>query len=347
VLNVNLNKKGRDSARRRIKAGAYDDASSWSFKAADANALLGDPPDWGRFAQYFLGVDPDAGEETKKRFRYPFVKLEDGKPTVYRSALMAIRSRAAQQGEDDVREAAGRLLELLEEVQDRAAPTGIRRAYYGVAPELREEAADAGISLWPAATRIELRAEGDGELPDLVGYAAVFDELSVDMPWGAERIRPGAFARAIAEKQDVIACLEHQGGLNVLGRTVAGTLELEEDDKGLRVRIKPAKTQTGKDTVVLVKRGDLYQMSFQFRVRKQEVEYLDEEPYTIRELVDVDLYDVAVVAMPAYLGTSVGIDSREDDTGEATDGPAQREAENAGRRRMIETLERRGVLASV
>ena len=89
------------------------------------------------------------------------------------------------------------------------------------------------------AARVELRVNEDGTSV-LFGYAAVFPdgtEKSV-YRYGSvtETITPGAFARALRDKQDVRALFNHDSG-NLLGRISSGTLRLVEDQTGLRYEI--------------------------------------------------------------------------------------------------------------
>src|SRR5690606_39354727 len=49
-----------------------------------------------------------------------------------------------------------------------------------------------------------------------------------------EVIRPGAFDETLAEKPDVSARVQHQGGLMAIGRTTNGTLRLKTDKQGLQ-----------------------------------------------------------------------------------------------------------------
>lgn len=152
----------------------------------------------------------------------------------------------------------------------------------------------------------ELRAEGEGK--KLVGYAAVFN-APYDSGWMIEQIRKGAFARAMAENQDVRALFDHDSSV-VLGRRSAKTLMLAEDDKGLRIEIDLPDTQAAKDLRVSVERGDITGMSFGFRVRKEEWDETGPKP--VRTLIDVDLLEVSVVTFPAYADTSVGVRSLEE-----------------------------------
>jgi len=106
---ASLNRAGVAAARAAIRAGRVVDRP-WSFTARDGNALLGDDEDWGRYAKAHLGVT-DAPEETKAHYSYPWGKLVDGELTLFVSALRAIRSRASQQDETEIFDAAGRLLD--------------------------------------------------------------------------------------------------------------------------------------------------------------------------------------------------------------------------------------------
>lgn len=104
-----LNEKGVSNAEKLIKAGKVDKDSSWSFSAEDGNAILGDN-DWAEYSKWFLAVDPEATDETKAKYHYPYGK--NGK--VYRSGVIAVKQRAAQQGEDDVEKAASDLLDEID-----------------------------------------------------------------------------------------------------------------------------------------------------------------------------------------------------------------------------------------
>ena len=82
---------------------------------------------------------------------------------------------------------------------------------------------------------LELRAkEGGGKT--LTGYAAVFDSLSEDLGGFREIIKPGAFDRALKDKHDVRALVNHDNSL-LLGRTASGTLRLSTDERGLKYEI--------------------------------------------------------------------------------------------------------------
>ena len=152
----------------------------------------------------------------------------------------------------------------------------------------------------------ELRLDSNEEQgrPVITGYAAVFNELSQDLGGFREQIAPGAFKRALEMNQDVRALVDHDPS-RIIGRSTSGTLEMIEDDHGLRVQIDPADTTAGRDIMESINRGDVSGMSFGFVVRDEDWDMLDGE--NIRTVRDMDLFDVSVVTFPAYTASSVEV----------------------------------------
>lgn len=146
---------------------------------------------------------------------------------------------------------------------------------------------------------VEARQAEDGVMR-LSGYAAVFNDASVPLPF-KERIAPGAFRKTLTEMPDVRLLINHEG--LPLARTKNGTLTLTEDERGLRFDAELADTQEARDIYTLVNRGDVDQMSFAFRVIRQNWS----KDKTERTLTEVSLADgdVSVVTYPAYPTTSV------------------------------------------
>jgi uncharacterized protein len=162
---------------------------------------------------------------------------------------------------------------------------------------------------------IDLRAvKGDGGAQYLEGRAASYNVLSSEM-WGwYERIVPGAFSRAVKDGQDVRHLINHDANL-ILGRTKSGTLQLTEDDKGLSFRTLVPKTSYASDLVVSVDRGDIDECSFAFvAVNTAWIEEPDpendKEVMYVRELRDLDLFDISTVTYPAYPETNTELNSR-------------------------------------
>jgi HK97 family phage prohead protease len=155
---------------------------------------------------------------------------------------------------------------------------------------------------------IELRDdEGDG-LPSIRGHAAVFNKKSEDLGGFREIIMPGAFDSALERGDDVRALVDHDPS-KIIGRSKAGTLTLNVDSKGLRVKITPPDSSVGRDIVESIRRKDVDSMSFGFRTIEDVWRTVDGEE--IRELMDLELFDVSPVSFPAYPQTDVAVRSLE------------------------------------
>lgn len=116
-----LNQRALEALKALVRAGKYVDRA-WSFSAKDSNALLGEPPNWTVYQQWFLGVDGSAAEKTKAKYAYPFGKGG----VLYLSALREIVSRAAQQGDNDIARAASEALSVAEAREaDRAQASAV------------------------------------------------------------------------------------------------------------------------------------------------------------------------------------------------------------------------------
>lgn len=148
----------------------------------------------------------------------------------------------------------------------------------------------------------ELRADAD--TGEITGYAAVFNQKAPI--WDYEEIvRSTAFNKTIADDADVFAFWNHESG-NVIGRTKNGTLDLTADDHGLRVKIRPPDTPTAQEVRTLIRGGFVDKMSFGFRVLKDKWTYSDDPKVPdLREIQEVQLFEVSPVPIPAYDGTSV------------------------------------------
>lgn len=147
----------------------------------------------------------------------------------------------------------------------------------------------------------DIKAAQNGRLE---GYAAVFNSDSQDLGGFVESIRPGAFTRSLKNANNILALYDHDRKA-ILGRVGAGTLRLEQDQRGLKFQIDLPDTSIGKDLAVLVGRGDVAGASFAFSVPKGGDKWSRRNLTAHRELIDVNLHEITVTADPAYLDTSV------------------------------------------
>ncbi len=145
---------------------------------------------------------------------------------------------------------------------------------------------------------LSLRAADDGQT--IGGYAALFNSEAEIAGYFREVVLPGAFNGQLTG--DVRALIDHDSG-RVIGRTKAGSLRLTQDDKGLGVEIDLPETTDARDLATLIERGDISGMSFGFEVTKQEWDETGDMP--LRQIIKVELFEVSVVAFPAYPDTTI------------------------------------------
>jgi HK97 family phage prohead protease len=159
------------------------------------------------------------------------------------------------------------------------------------------------------ASAFEFRAEGDSL--SLTGYASVFDH-GYDVYGGPSRggwteiVDRGAFKKTLAEKPDLHLLINHEG--MPLARTKSGTLALSTDSTGLKVKAQLDRADPDVQRLeTKMKRGDMDEMSFAFRVMRQEWSN-DEEERRLLEL-SLDKGDVSVVNFGANPATSAKVRS--------------------------------------
>lgn len=146
-------------------------------------------------------------------------------------------------------------------------------------------------------------ATGNGGV-GLTGYASTVNEPYAVRDWLGEyqeTIMPGAFTKALQERDDVRLLVNHEG--IPIARTKSGTMSLREDDHGLLVEVPHLDGDSPLVQTVrsAMQRGDVDEMSFSFKATRQEWN----EDYTERYVREVKLYDVSVVTYPANPGTNV------------------------------------------
>ena len=147
---------------------------------------------------------------------------------------------------------------------------------------------------------------------EIEGYVNAIERLSKPLKdrlgTFVERVKVGAFKRALERADDVRILLNHEWTRD-LGGTKDGNLELYEDAIGLHARA----TITDKEVVEQARNGDLVGWSFGFTDR--DVEQGEENGLTVRNVKDLNLYEVSLInrsKVPAYDGTLVAVRSADD-----------------------------------
>lgn len=158
------------------------------------------------------------------------------------------------------------------------------------------------------ATQFELRASRDSLR--FTGYASVFDngyDLYGGPPVGwTEFVHRNAFDKTLKEGPDLHLLINHEG--LPLARTKSGTLKLGTDDTGLIVEADLDRRDPDVQRLqTKMERGDIDEMSFAFRVKRQSWNHDETERYL--EEVSLHKGDVSVVNFGANPATSATLRS--------------------------------------
>jgi HK97 family phage prohead protease len=160
-------------------------------------------------------------------------------------------------------------------------------------PEIRTNSVD-----------FEVRAEGDGMT--FTGYASVFNSPSEDLGGFIEYVAPGAFKRSLQSRNEVKLLWNHDSG-EPLASLRGGTMQLVEDERGLKVTAQLPNTTRGRDIAELLRTKVIDSMSFGFNVIKDS---WSRDGQT-RTLESVRLFEVSVVSFPAYEATTAQVRSQQ------------------------------------
>lgn len=158
---------------------------------------------------------------------------------------------------------------------------------------------------------MSVRAAGEDTGEMIVeGYATTFNQpyiLYTSRYYTiVEQIDPGAFNGC--DMSDVILQYDHTG--RVFARNKNGTLSLEVDSVGLKIRADLSGTEIGRQLYQEIKGGYTDKMSFGFVVAEDRREYVEdrenEHETCTRTITKVSkLYDVSAVSIPANDMTSI------------------------------------------
>ena len=159
---------------------------------------------------------------------------------------------------------------------------------------------------------METRAENDAEFIRITGYGAVFSKKYRVMGF-SEQIAPGAFTKTLADNPDVRGMFNHSPDF-LLGRTKSGTMDVEEDKRGLRYEIRADKLDPQAQSVARkIERGDVDGSSMAFFVHQEEWEEKGGKP-SLRTIKEVELIETGPVTMPASPSTTSKIQRALDET---------------------------------
>lgn len=221
------------------------------------------------------------------------------------------------------------------------------------------------IPLEDCELHVREAAEGQPESRHVDGRPIIYGVRSRNLtPWSDDRVvyevlEPGCISPELIQRSDVLFCVNHSRLVpHVLGRrrNGKGTLDLSLRDSYVESGCDLPRTSCANDTLELIRRGDIYGMSFAFKDDYQDTENgvsyertnetVDGKVVWIRHVKRItELHDVSIVTDPAYEQTSVATREMGDNILKSIDAiehrddnqdAQQREAEEAAKREQEE-----------
>lgn len=163
---------------------------------------------------------------------------------------------------------------------------------------------------WPGAP---VEARQDHDVIRITGYGAVFNKQYRVMGF-REQVAPGAFTKTLVDNPDIRGMFNHSPDF-LLGRTKSGTMDVEEDKRGLRYEIRAdALDPQAKSVARKIARGDVDGSSMAFFVHQEDWDEKDGKP-TLRTIKEVELIETGPVTMPASPSTTSKIQRALEETG--------------------------------
>lgn len=150
----------------------------------------------------------------------------------------------------------------------------------------------------------DIKLDYNSEQRKLGGYINVVERASETLyskqrgKWFKETIKAGTFTRALQKNNSIPMLLEHDWDRQI-AHTADGTLELREDAIGLRFD-----AIVDEDTFNEIQQRNITSCSFGMKVNEQEFETVNPKMEK-RYISNIDLFEVSLVANPAYVGSLV------------------------------------------
>jgi hypothetical protein len=114
-MTTTLNKRSFEFAQDQVKNGnvVLDDRDAWSEhqpSAQQENEFI-EARGWDEYANWHLGIDDEASEHTKARYKFPYGDFAK----VHRCGVLSAEVRASQNKYRDIEDAAVKLRDMMDE----------------------------------------------------------------------------------------------------------------------------------------------------------------------------------------------------------------------------------------
>ena len=240
----------------------------------------------------FLAIDESADKDTEARYHFPVGKEN----TVFIRAVDAIRSRSAQEGEQDIFKAAGEIEQVIKDYQQSKEEKPKREAPQG---------------------HIEYRALAECRVSDSTDDGSIgtvsgsiqFGSLSGDLGGFREQIDPSAFDQSLAGG-DIVALYQHDK-TKPLASQRSGTLHLIKTPQAIQYTASLPDTSYARDLKALMhgKRQEMRGSSFGFQTLEDTWSKPQGKGLPIRTVKKAHLVEISPVVDPAYTQNSLSVRS--------------------------------------
>jgi hypothetical protein len=114
-MTTKLNERSYEFAQAKVKDGrvVVDERDDWSEHQPSTRAEneFIEAHGWDEYANWHLGVDDEASEHTKAKYKYPYGDFE----RVHRCGLLSAEVRAGRNKHRDIEDATVRLRDMIDE----------------------------------------------------------------------------------------------------------------------------------------------------------------------------------------------------------------------------------------
>jgi HK97 family phage prohead protease len=152
----------------------------------------------------------------------------------------------------------------------------------------------------------ELRA---GDSLQIAGSAVPYGKLSNDLGGFREQFSQGAFAETLADPNNEVWLLWAHNLAQPLAARKAGTLQLFDEQAGLRFDAKMNNTTWSRDAYEAIRSRSVSGVSFRFTVPKGGDSLARANGELVRIVHRANLLEISPTPLPAYPQTAVGVRS--------------------------------------
>ena len=182
---------------------------------------------------------------------------------------------------------------------------GQRRRKPKKPPENSRKEAEVSKKSFEGELAFKMLVPIEKQYDEMTGKLAYFGGIAsnTDVDRDNERISPNVLQKMAADlEMNSTVFFNHKHDELPIGKVVKAWVE----DGNLKVKIMPSRAKAVEDVITQISEGVLKSFSIGGKVKKAESVYDQKSGKHVKEIKDLDLYEVSVVGVPANPGASIG-----------------------------------------